>query len=193
MADEKISDLPLLASPSPSDEVEILSGGVNKRAAVGTLPTTGTSVVVQVVNTQTGAAANGTGTIPFDNTIPQNTEGDEYMTLAITPTNAANKLKVEVVFVFTNSAVVFEIIALFKDSVANALAAATGYTSASTAGMTITFTHYMTAGTTSPITFKVRAGGHVPGTTYFNSHSGFVGGLFGDVLASSITITEIIP
>ena len=35
----------------------------------------------QIVATQTGAVATGTTTFPEDDTIPQNTEGDEYMTL----------------------------------------------------------------------------------------------------------------
>ncbi len=58
--------------------------------------------VVQVVNFQTGAAATGTGLIPIDDTIPQITEGNEYMTLAITPTNATNKLKITVVAMLSN-------------------------------------------------------------------------------------------
>ncbi len=48
--------------------------------------------VVQVVNTQDGAVATGTTVLPWDDTIPQNTEGDQYMSLSITPTNASNKL-----------------------------------------------------------------------------------------------------
>ena len=52
--------------------------------------------LVQVVNTQTGAVATGTTVMPIDDTIPQNTEGDQYMTLAITPTHASNKLLIEV-------------------------------------------------------------------------------------------------
>ena len=41
--------------------------------------------VLQVVQTQTGAVATTTVTIPFDDTIPQITEGAEFITLAITP------------------------------------------------------------------------------------------------------------
>ena len=57
---------------------------------------TGFGKVVQVVHVQDGASATGTTTHPIDDTIPQNTEGDEYLTLAITPTNASNKLLIEV-------------------------------------------------------------------------------------------------
>ena len=39
--------------------------------------------MVQRVNTQTGAVATGTTLLPNDDTIPQNTEGTEFMTLAV--------------------------------------------------------------------------------------------------------------
>ena len=52
--------------------------------------------VVQVVNVQSGASATGTTVIPDDDTIPQNDEGDEYLTLAITPKSASNILVIEI-------------------------------------------------------------------------------------------------
>ena len=51
--------------------------------------------VVQVVNVMDGALATGTTVMPTDDTIPQITEGDEYMSLAITPKNALNILVIE--------------------------------------------------------------------------------------------------
>ncbi len=56
--------------------------------------------VQQVVVTQTGAVASGTTVIPYDDTIPQNTEGDEYITRSITPKSATSKLVIDVVFNF---------------------------------------------------------------------------------------------
>ena len=50
--------------------------------------------------------------------------------------------------------------------------------------------HYMTAGSTSAITFKVRIGGSSC-TVTFNGQSG--GRIFGGVSASSISVTEILP
>jgi hypothetical protein len=146
--------------------------------------------VVQVVNTQTGAMATGTTQIPFDDTIPQNTEGDQYMTLAITPTSATNKLKIDVVWIGTTSVNYNDLaVALFQDSTAGSLACAHSNSDASDEFVTICFTHYMTSGTTSATTFKVRAGGDAPGTLTFNGTGG--ARKFGGVLASSITITEI--
>ena len=59
------------------------------------------NATIQTVNVQDGASTSGTTAIPQDDTIPQNTEGDEYMTLAITPVNSNSKLKIEVVANFS--------------------------------------------------------------------------------------------
>jgi hypothetical protein len=160
-----------------------------------TLPGTGGTLdrlnragnVLQVVNYQTGALATGTTTIPVDDTIPQNTEGDEYMTLAITPISASSKLIIQVTGIFQSSGASNFAVALFQDSIANALAVCWGILPAF-AHDTYTFSHYMTAGTTSLTTFKVRAGGS-SGTVTFNGYGGSRN--YGGRMASSITIWEI--
>lgn len=154
----------------------------------GTSPKT-TGDIVQVVNTETGAVATGTTTMPTDDTIPQNTEGDEYITLSITPTNASNYLQIEFVGMFGNSVTCNFAVALFQDSTANALAATGNYALTGTEHNIFTLKHRMLAGTTSATTFKIRAGGNNAGTTTFNGISGTR--YFGGVNASSITITEI--
>jgi len=193
------------------DIVRGSSGGVAERLALGAdktyLKSDGTDAIfgaipsadlpagstIQEVNTQTGAVATGTTIMPVDDTIPQNNEGDEYMTLAITPTNTNNKLKIEIIASISHSgAAITCTAALFQDSTADALAAqshtlagagASGYIE------TLTLTHYMTAGTTSATTFKLRLGGAVAGTTTFNGFGG--ARKLGGVMASSITIKEI--
>lgn len=146
--------------------------------------------VIQTVNTQTGAVATGTTTIPDDDTIPQNTEGDQYMSLAITPSNASNLLKIDIVANVSASAGTYMLGALFQDSTANALACGFGETISGVGWwVPIRFTHYMTAGTTSSTTFKFRAGTDTAATTTFNGRA--AGRKYGGVLASSITITEI--
>lgn len=153
-----------------------------------TLPAANRSVVVQEVNTQTGAYQSCTTAIPHDDTIPQNTEGDEVMTLAITPTSATNKLKIEVIVNAAHTAINQWIIALFQDSTANAIAAC-GVNTVAAGPSQGTLVHYMTAGTTSSTTFKVRIGGNTGSTLAFNGSGG--ARKYGGVLASSITITEI--
>jgi hypothetical protein len=150
------------------------------------------SKVVQVVNTTNVTKATGTTTIPIDDTIPQITEGDVYMTATITPTNTLNKLRIDVViFLAASSASQWLIAALFQDATASALAAGFEFSNATAgAAIMVTFTHYMSAGTTSATTFRVRAGGQA-GTMTVNGSGG--ARLLGGVLTSSITITEIIP
>ena len=149
-----------------------------------------TGAVLQVVNTQTGAMTTGSTTIPADDTIPQNTEGFEVMTLAVTPKSATSKLKIEVVVVASHTTDTASVVAaLFQDSTANALACASFTQSAAGGIVNTRLTHYMTSGTTSSTTFKVRIGSGTAGTITFNG----IGGAryYGGVLASSITITEI--
>lgn len=155
-----------------------------------TLPAANRSKVVQSVNTSSGALISTGTTIPLDDTIPQNTEGAELMTLAVTPTNATHKLKIEVVVQVGGSAAGNMTIALFQDSAADAIAVGSGRIDASGAQVTVSLIHYMTAGTTSATTFKVR-GGPSAGNLIFNG-SGAVR-RFGGASSSSITITEIIP
>lgn len=146
--------------------------------------------IVQVVATQTGAVSTGTTLIPGDDTIPQITEGTEFMTRAITPTSATNYLEIEAVVQIANGATntALLIAALFQDSTANALAAAFIYTAINASGQ-IVVRHRMLAGTTSATTFRVRVGPSAANTITFNG--GASARLLGGVLASSITITEI--
>ena len=178
-------------SSSMITDATILNADIGAAAAIATTKL-GAGATVQVVNVQTGAVASGTTLIPSDDTIPQNSEGDEYMTLAITPTDASNKLKIDVVLFASHSRDGSWIpSALFQDSTTGALASMFGNYNAGSAlaGAGESFTHYMTAGTTSATTLKVRVGGSHTGTTTFNGQGG--GRKHGGVMASSITITEI--
>jgi hypothetical protein len=146
--------------------------------------------LVQTVYVQNGNVNTGTTQFPIDDSIPQNTEGDEYGTLAITPTHASNKLVIETAWHGATSSgdnVIFG--ALFQDTTANALATGWGSTEGSANQLThIPITHEMVAGTTSETTFKVRAGTASAGTTTFNGAS--AGRFMGGTLASFIRITE---
>lgn len=158
-------------------------------AVVGTRLPNGT--VLQVVSSQVVGMATGTTVTPADDTIPQITEGTEFMTAAITPTSATSKLRVDVVIFLANTVVDNPMtVALHQDAVANALAAAL-QVSPNTANLTfnVKFTHYMMAGTTSAMTFRVRAGANGASTTTLNGASG--ARLLGGAMASSITVTEV--
>jgi len=145
----------------------------------------------QMVSTVTGAVATGTTVMPYDDTIPQNTEGDEYMTLAITPSKTTNKLLIQVVLWGSTSIANDLVVALFQDSVAGALRAASGRDQETGSRHCVSFTHPMDAGTVSATTFKVRAGAPAANTTTFNGDAG--ARKFGGVAPSSIVIWEVEP
>jgi len=144
--------------------------------------------VVQVVGTQTGAVSTTTNIMPFDDTIPQNTEGADFFTRTITPTSAASKLRIEVVFNASMNGASYATVALFQGVIASALACGTKYGGNGTYEQ-VSFSHVMTAGTTSEITFSVRAGMHMAGTLTMNGDGG--ARRLGGILFSSITVTEI--
>lgn len=149
-------------------------------------------ITVQHASTQTGAVATGTTLIVPDDTIPQSNEGDQYMSLAITPKATTNKLRIDVTLVLSNTATQPVLsVALYQDSTADALAVGCKQEATADYLNIFTFSHVMDAGTVSATTFKVRAGGHLSGTTTVNGFSG--ARKFGGVSASGIRITEYVP
>lgn len=145
--------------------------------------------VVQVVIQPYAAVATGTTVIPRDNTIPQNTEGDEYMSRSITPKYADSTLIIETVAMLDSSVGNHKQSAIFRDSGADAIATGTTYQAASGAPDMVYVAASVSASSTASTTFKVRCGGSAAGTTTFNGVGG--AGLFGTAVKSYIKITEI--
>ena len=172
-----------IGSAGDTDAISIASNGVVTFSQTPVGDNAG--AIVQVKNVQTGAVATGTTNTVDDDSIPQNNEGTEFMTLAITPTNSSNKLMIEITANVSDDGGDILQMALFQDSTAGAIAAVADE---GDFHRNITLRHFMTAGTTSETTFKMRAGGR-NGTTTFNGISS--ARRFGGVCASSITITEI--
>jgi hypothetical protein len=143
--------------------------------------------VVQIINSQTGAVATGTTQIPADDTIPQITEGTEFLTATITPKNAANILEITAVLSVSPSGFTFITAALFQDATAGALAVAGHHVGAGEINA-IVLKFRMAAGTTSATTFRVRAGPSAAVTVTVNGASS--ARLFGGALVSSLTIIE---
>ena len=147
---------------------------------------------IQVVYALDGEVATGTTLMPLDDTIPQITEGTEFLSASITPTSTTNKLKIEVQGYLGASTSTESIQhALFQDSTANAIAAMVMGKAGSAGEVSCaTLVWWMDAGTTSSTTFSWRAGTDSAATTSFNGTSGGSRRL-GGVSASSITITEV--
>lgn len=146
--------------------------------------------VLQQVQTQTGAVNTGTTAIPYDDTIPQITQGDEYMTKAITPKSASSILQIDVVMHLSHStSSTFLTAALFRDAVAGALAAGGGFMPTATGAVMLCFSFQEASGSTTARTYRARGGSSNAGTTTFNGQAGVR--RLGGVMTSSITITEI--
>ncbi len=178
--------VPSIASTIPNGVIATTQAQVDNSTKLATDAYVDRVGVQQIVATQTGAAATGTTLVPWDDTIPQIGEGDEYMTRAITPKSATSQLLIEVTFNFSNSGADVITVALFQDATNNALKAVA---SAVLDETNVKFSHLMTSGTTSATTFKVRAGPNSGGTLTFNGNTG--ARKLGGVMASSIVITEI--
>lgn len=144
--------------------------------------------IVQRVFSITGAVASGTTVVPLDDTIPQNTEGDQYLTQAVTPQSAANLLEIHVDSNGSISTIAAAIMALFQDSTANALSACYSVVAATNYRVNLSMTHLIPAGTTSSTTFKVRIGPSQAGTYTLNGSS--AARELGGVLNSGITVIE---
>ena len=144
--------------------------------------------LIQTVNTTRVDVVSGTTTMPFDDTIPQKTEGVEFLTVAITPTKNDNKLLISVHLQcqMTNNGQWS--MALFQDDTADALAASSERDGASDLEIH-SLKHFMTTGTTSETTFKIRSASSGSGTITMNSVAG--SRKYGGVLSSSITVQEI--
>lgn len=145
--------------------------------------------VVQFVSAETRAMATGSTTIPADDTIPQNTEGFEVLTCAITPKSATNKLLIEATVCASHVTDTARIVAaLFQDSTADALHCVSFSQSAAGGVSNNRFSFVMTSGTTSATTFKLRIGSGSAGTITVNG----IGGAryYGGAMANTISITE---
>lgn len=162
-----------------------------------TAATAGGGKVLQPVNTETGAVATGTGVFPaLGDTALQNTGGDQYMSLAYTPTNAASTLYIDIQALFGSSVANTGLeFGLFQDATVAALASSMtpiGLGSNNFATMVV-LRHKMVAGTTSLTTFKFRAG-QITGTAATITFNGLAGSrLFGGTAPSSMIITEVLP
>jgi len=128
--------------------------------------------IIQVASASLTTYTTATTVMPEDGTIPQNSEGDEKLTLAFTPKLATSTLRIRI----RGSMIVLGsyrcCAALFVDSTANALAAHVG------TNAPISIEYYVSAASTSARTYKLRIGPSSAGTIAINGNfGGSIGGL----------------
>lgn len=162
---------------SAATKIQLMGPGVRR-----------TGDTVQIRQTATGEMATGTTNMPDDDTIPQNTEGDQYMSHTIVPTASVNLIEITHQGMYSTTSGSNYGVALFQDSTANALASVYSLIAANTPE-TLSLYHLRSAGSTSTVTYKIRAGGQSVGTTTFNGLGG--ARRHGGVLSSFLRIAEI--
>lgn len=97
--------------------------------------------------------------IPFDDTIPQNTEGTEILTAAITPRSSTNRIRIRFIgwgSVDTTTTTIGS--ALFIDSTANAIAVNWVTNTGTTSVYPVAIEYEEAAGSVSSRTYRVRVG-----------------------------------
>ena len=157
---------------------------------IGSTTTFPAGHVIQHAYNQTGAVATGTTNFPEDDTIPQITEGDEFLTQAITPKSASSTISIEVHIFYSQSTSTRSGIGLFKDSNSDALAFTSNYIHAATSMGNMQLFYAETSGNTNARTYRVRCGLiSSSGTFTLNGQSG--ARKFGGVALSTIRIMEI--
>jgi hypothetical protein len=146
--------------------------------------------VAQTVIGEYTANADLTTLIPFDDSIPQNTEGTEIITASITPRSATSKINVRVAgsgYAAAASDVI--VFAVFRDSVADALYAGFGSEASSAGTPSVLSGQFQDSpATASAITYKLRVGG-TGGTVRLNGIT--TGRRFGGVAKTTLILEEI--
>ena len=149
----------------------------------------GYSVNQQVRTSTNTYSVITTPSIPYDDTIPQITEGTQLFSLAITPTSATSILVFDVsIYMSMATSGRIGTFSLFQDATANAIFAIGKGNQGSDDDDNFTFRFYMTSGTTSPTTFTLRVGTDNSSNLYINGDG--AGRKYGGVAISSMTITE---
>lgn len=144
---------------------------------------------IQAAMSQVTGLVSVTAAFPFDDTIPQSTEGTQITTLSITPRASANVLHIAAQAGGGSSGAGLAALGLFKDSDANALAVGIGSEAAATDRCFASVEHAMVAATTSTITLKLRGSSPGGGTWSVNGNSG--ARVYGGVASTFLKVEEI--
>lgn len=160
-------------------------------APFGTLATNGSGSVVKTAIIQSHTTLTGTTLIPFDNTIPQLTEGDNIFNINWTPSTTGNIIRVSAVLFGAYSVAANITAALFLDSTVNAIAAVARQTTIINQSFGLDLVWEITAPSVTTIAFKVQLGGSTAGTWTLNGNAGTA--IFGGMAASTLVLTEIRP
>jgi len=179
-------------STASSGDIEELTVGAGLTLSGGQLSSSATAATGSVINStyaEYTTSATLSTAIPFDDTIPQNTEGTQILSASITPSSTSNKVRVKFQAFGGNSAGIVSILAaMFRGATANAIAASAATTGGAGFATPSTLEIEDSPATTSATTYTVRVG-PVSGSLGLN---GFESARrFGGVARATLILEEI--
>lgn len=162
-----------------------------------TAPASITNVFLKFVSSMTTADFTITPALPYDDTIPQISEGGQVLVATMTPTSASSIIKIEGVINVvecTNSGNSAATVCIFKDSDANALACFFGMDTNGIGlyGGQVAYNFITNATNTTTRNYSVRVGYEAASSLCINR--GLSNGRkYGGVLTSTLFLSEITP
>lgn len=168
-----------------------VDAGTDTTRAVTPATLAGTSVggkVLGQVYATLNTVMTTTSIIPADDTIPQNTEGAEALTLSYTPVSTTSKLVISYGGLVTANTATYCSLALFVDTTADAISsfASAGQTAQ---GNFLGGVYEVTSSSTTARTYKLRFGQNAAGTCTLNGASGTR--IHGGSLTTYIKVLEV--
>jgi hypothetical protein len=130
--------------------------------------------------------------LPVDDSIPAITEGNEVMSLTVTPTNAASLLRIRANLAVGVSTTGNAGAGLWVDATSAALIAEGQRVEGSTDVRRFVIDHFVSASNTTQRVYHVRIGPDTGVTNAFLNGSGG-GRYFGGVMSSTLSVEEILP
>ncbi len=153
--------------------------------------TGGSGTVLQQVIVLLSSAITYSSVIPYDNTIPQITEGTQIFTTSITPLSSSSNL----IFVYSiNTSSVTSgrlTIALFQDAIANALVAQQGDNAGSGNANNVSSNMITPSVDTTSRDYHIRIGPQTGGITSHVNAEFNGNAIYGGVIQSSLIINEV--
>jgi hypothetical protein len=175
-----------LGSSAVGDAVFIASTTATARAAIGLSG----GVVIDRAYAEYTANASITTTIPLDDTIPQNTEGTEILSVSLTPKSVTSRVRLRFQGQVVCASLANFIAAAFSSGSANALRSTWDAFDANYPGQMV-LEHEYVPGVTTALTFSVRVGTSAGLTIRLNGQIG--SRLFGGTSAATLVVEEITP
>lgn len=147
-----------------------------------------TQNVLQQVRNVVATSSSTTASIPQDDTIPQITEGTEFINVSITPKSATSVLVIQFIASGTCTGNAYVTTALFEAASTNAIQVDVLSNTGSDSWQTWNLLHYVTSGTTSTQTYSIRMGVSAGQTLRINGYSG--ARYYGGAMKMELIITE---